>query len=332
MTQRLPGGSWRTHATIRLMRLLAPVVVPLFYALIRIVPERAVLGSAGWFGRVLRIGMRERVLANFRMVFGADALDAAGLERFWDAHARSIGLTVTEPFLLRKLDNDAVHGVLLLEGEEHLRQALAAGKGAMLFVNHLGSIGMVAGAFGVRGYDIVIAGNVMPTAYIEREAQRLYASVGAARVHVGANLPYRAAEVFGRNGVFATFIDFSILSKRNAWLRFGKAALHANLGPALIALRNGTPVLCATTTRLAWNRHRITVHPPLAVESSGDSTHDATQLTSAALRLLFQDLEAHPEQWWQWYTNRIRPEPEALPLRELRPARRAQALHESQQP
>ncbi len=294
----------RTHLTIRLMRLLAPVVVPVFYAFIRILPERMVSGCAGFVGKVLRLGMRERVLRNFGLVFGNITANA---DQFWNAHAQSVGLTVIEPFLLRRYDNDTMHRHILLDGEEHLQGVLREGKGAMLFVNHLGSIGTVAGGFGIRGYDIVIAGNAMPIEYVENEARRLYASVGAARALIGANLPYRAAEVFTRNGVFATFIDFSILSKRNAWIQFGNAELNANLGPALIALRNRTPVLCVTTSRLPDNHHRITVHPRLHIELTGDTMRDATALTAAGLSVLLGDLGNHPEQWWQWYTNRIRP-------------------------
>ncbi|MBM2846243.1 MAG: lipid biosynthesis acyltransferase [Bacteroidetes bacterium] len=299
------------------MRWIAPVVVPCFYFIVQLLPETLLLRLAPTVGKILRIGMKERIIRNMQCTLGHARWKREQWVKRWEDHAAHIGLTVIEPFQLRKMNNDQLRSLISLEGEDYLRGALACGRGVMVFVNHLGNLGCIAAGLGLRGYDVSIAGNALPVQYIERKAQSLIRSVGGNRLLIGEQLPFRASEVFRRNGIFATFIDFSILKKRNVWIPFGQGEMSVNLGPALIALRHRVPVLCITSVRLNSNRHTLTIHPPLDYALTEDLMHEAVLLTKQAIARFADDLCSYPEQWWQWYTNRIREKQESVVMRRV---------------
>ena len=50
---------------------------------------------------------------------------------------------------------------ITLDGEEHLTRARGAGRGVILFLNHLGDPGAIAAGIGLRGHAFTMAGNGM---------------------------------------------------------------------------------------------------------------------------------------------------------------------------
>ena len=181
-----------------------------------------------------------------------------------------------------------------------LQAALKSGRGVMLFINHLGNMACIVGGLAIRGYDVTLAGNRIWIPFIERKLERIHKRVGAKRVHLGGQLASTASRVFRRNGIFATFIDFSVTLKHNAWLEFGHAEMSVSLAPAILAIRNNVDVICASCIRMGGNSHRVIIHPPLTAPKSGELLTDAGALMQDAMRLLHADMLRQPEQWWSW--------------------------------
>ena len=257
----------------------------------------------GWLCRSF---LKRSIQEKMRLLLPEVAADSAAFRSLWSRYLRNVGLSVFEIMILYRLTPVESREIIAVEGLEHLQAALGEGRGAMLFLNHLGNIGCVPGYFGLNNFDITIAGNAMPSPFVERRVQSMYRNVGAKRLLLGENLPGRAAQAFRRNGIFATYIDLPVTAKHTHWFTFGPAEIRAHLGPAILAFRNRVPVLCLNAVRLADNRHRMVIHPPLRHEPTGDTTTDAQRLTHEALRLLYADLRAAPDQWWAWDFTPIR--------------------------
>ncbi|HMD14346.1 MAG TPA: hypothetical protein VKI62_06965, partial [Bacteroidota bacterium] len=134
----------------------------------------------------------------------------------------------------------------------------------------------------------------------------LHKRMNAKRALIGKGLPESVAQIFRRNGIFSTFIDFSVIPKHTKWMPFGQSEMAVNLGPAIIALRHHVPVVCVSSFRTAENSHRVIIHPPISQELGPDIHLNATDLLSRALEIVETDLAEHPEQWWPWNYARLR--------------------------
>jgi lauroyl/myristoyl acyltransferase len=277
-----------------------------FLLCLKVLPKHQVL--APLIGLVLRIGVRKQTMANMRLMLGNEGSTGTQWRKLWTDQKRHVGATVIESIQFGEWSHEQLLRQVTIEGEEHLRAALAGGKGVMLFISHLGSMGCIPAALGPRGYDLTITGNAMPIPYLERKVNQLYAHGGVKRVLVGEQLPFKAARTFHRNGIFAAFMDFTVVDKHNHWLPFGNGELKTNIGPALMALRHGAPILCASCHRLPGHQHRLTIHPPLSLPMTRDKVSDALAVTREAMKLLAEDVRQRPEQWWPWDYAQMRPQ------------------------
>ncbi|MDB6123050.1 MAG: Lipid biosynthesis acyltransferase [Pedosphaera sp.] len=278
-----------------------------FFHGLRCLPKQQAFILSNFVGAAQRVGARKRSITNLQMVLGKETRTQKQWNALWREHLSHVGTTAIESIHFGTMTHEYLLKHVTLEGEEHLRSALKLGKGVMLFINHLGNVGCIPAALGPRSYDISITGNVMPRPYLEKKVNELYQHGGVKRILVGEQLPLKAARAFHRNGIFASFIDYTVVEKLNHWLPFGEAELNTNIGPAILALRNSTSILYATCRRLPGRRHCLTIHPPSSFTPTGNQLSDALVVTQTAIDFLAQELRQRPEQWWPWDCAQIRP-------------------------
>jgi lauroyl/myristoyl acyltransferase len=278
-----------------------------FFNGLNCIPKKQAFSLAWPAGAVQRLGTEKRSLANMQMVLGNDARSERDLKKLWIEHQKHVGTTAIESLHFGSMNKEELLDRVHLEGEDILRAALNVGRGVMLFINHIGNVGCIPAALGPRGYDLSITGNAMPRPYLEKRVTRLYEHGGVKRILVGEQLPFKAARIFKRNGIFATFIDYTVVERLNYWLPFGNAELNTNIGPAILALRSNATILYATCRRLANRGHCLTIHNPEAFVPIGDLTADATEATKRAIEFISRELQLRPEQWWPWDCAQLRP-------------------------
>lgn len=254
-----------------------------------------------------------------QMVLGSSDRNQKEWRHLWQQHKNHVGTTAIESIQFGGMDREELLDRVELAGESHLQEALKLGQGVMLFINHLGNVGCIPAALGPKGYDISITGNAMPRPYLERKVTELYHHGGVKRILVGEQLPFKAARVFKRNGIFAAFIDYTVVEKLNYWLPFGKAELNTNIGPAILALRNKATVLHAVCQRLPNRRHRLTIHVPVPCPTTGNLMSDALALTKQEIGFLARELQGRPEQWWPWDCAQLRKNEGGSPQDQARP-------------
>ena len=288
------------------------IVSPLVFLLwnfCAILPETTMVGFSKRFGKFLRQRTKTMTLQNMQIVLPRSDRSQEQWNALWQSHAEHIGSTLYEIIQIDSMPMDKLREQFTIEGEQHLHQALAGGKGAMIFFNHLGNLVTTVSGIASTGHDITVAGNPVWIPYLEHKIRHIHQRLHIHRAFVGDNLPKTAAEIFRRNGIFAIFIDFSVTEKHTTWMQFGKAELAVNLGPAIIALRNDAPVVCVSSFRTSKNSHRIIFHPPITHVNGTDIHQKALNLLRQALQFLETDLAVHPEQWWPWNYAPLRSQP-----------------------
>jgi len=296
---------------LKLIVAMAQLPLGLFYHLIRLTPDSITYRGAGLMGRMIRTGMKGKIKERLGLVFPGKYEKTDQFREFWRKHVRHLGLSCFEPVYLVAASDETLLKWVSLEGEEYLHEVLKRKEGAVMFINHLGNPGAIVAGFGIRNYDITLAGNRIVASVadegfnldrVETMVQGMFKRGRVKRALLGENLPRQFGEVLKRNGLFGMFIDFPVVTKHNQRMPLGEASMMVNLGPALLALRRGAPVMTVTCFRIGKNRHHLRIRPPLPMPSpeSGGLKERAETLMSAAIAEFAEDLLEHPDQWWPW--------------------------------
>jgi KDO2-lipid IV(A) lauroyltransferase len=275
-------------------------------ALLRALPRTAALGfgaALGQLGWWLRV-RRRVVLANLAQAFP----EATRRERRRIAAraARNFGRTAAEFVRFAGSDRERVGELVTIEGVEALREALAAGGGAIVVTAHLGAWALYVTALAAAG----IPSALLVGRQHNPKVQRFILDIPGEAVHFvpksksaprdimrclrdGRAVVMVADHRAGRHGELAPFL--------------GRVASTLAL-PGAIAARHGTPIFLMAGRRVSRGEHRVELSR-LPLPTEGDEERLRHEITVVCNEALGTAILACPEQYF-WYHRRWREYPQ----------------------
>ncbi len=267
-------------------------------ALARTLPASVTDAAARLIGRaVARRASDRRVIVerNLRRVHG-DGFGGTAMRRAVQQCYASYARYYAESFRLPTLSAEEVDAGMSVEGYEHLDNALAAGKGAIIAMPHLG--GWEWGGFWLTRVQhipvSVVVERIEPPELLEWFAA-LRRSFGFTVLPLGPSAGTGVARALKENHVVALVCDRDIGGGGIEVDFFGeRTTLPA--GPATLAIRSGAPLL-PTAIYFEGKGHRAVIRPPLPVERTGRLRDDAARITQDLAHALEDLIRVAPEQW-----------------------------------
>lgn len=264
-------------------------------------PRALALGR--WLGRMgFATGLRRRVvLENLRHAF--PEWDEARVRATAVASYEIWGQAIIDHVRTARLAGDGWWSEVLerLDGLENIEAAQAAGRGVLLLTGHFGLFDLLGGAIVAAGFPTHVVVQPQSNPWVDRRLERHRKSLGLGVIRRGAELrdvlrALRANQCVGLladqdAGGRGEFVEF-----------FGRPA-STPVGPAVLSLRTGAPILMTFLLRGPDGRHRGTVLPPLDFVPSGDFDADVHALTQQHARVLEEWVRRHPEHWY-WLHRR----------------------------
>ncbi|MBI6545815.1 MAG: lysophospholipid acyltransferase family protein, partial [Cyanobacteria bacterium NC_groundwater_1444_Ag_S-0.65um_54_12] len=187
--------------------------------------------------------------------------------------------------------------IVILEGREHLDQALARGKGAIVVTAHFGNWELLAAAL-VRWFAPLTVLVQTPSKsafarlfveYRQLVGVKTYANLGPASIRTALRA-LRRGELLG------------LLCDQHGWSGAGMAIFFGHhvsvpLGPFILAQRTGAQIIPARIIREKHDRHVLVISPPLTIapEPSANAQTLMTHFESW--------IREHPDHWL-WIHNR----------------------------
>jgi KDO2-lipid IV(A) lauroyltransferase len=278
-------------------------------ALGRSVPEAAVPGLAERLGRsAFALGGRRaaHALANLRICF-PERSDAERIE----IAARSYVHTAWNALDLLRAAGwscEEVRRRVTIEGVEHQRAAVAAGRGAFLLVPHLGNFELAGLASPLWGMDVTWMARPQRNPHIEAWVERLRTRTGAQVVGKRHVIP-DVLRTLRAGGTVGVLNDQYTVRARSVFVPFFGVRCSTGAGLAALVLRSGAAVLPAYVARDGRSHHTARIGRPLEFEISGDRRRDLHAVTAACNRAYEAMIRLHPEQYW-WTTRRFRHSPD----------------------
>jgi KDO2-lipid IV(A) lauroyltransferase len=258
-------------------------------------------GAGATLARLER-NKREVVARNLRRVLGPGA-SARTLARTVDAAFEYYALYYLESLRLPGLSAEAVDAGFTVEGYEHLLAALAAGKGALLVLPHLGGWEWAGRWVADQGHHItVVAEPIQPPELFEWFVE-MRSALGMTVVALGPHAGAAVARALRANEVVCLLADRDVAGGGVPVTFFGEKTTMPG-GPATLMLRTGAPILpTAVYFTKGRDQHVGVVRPPLEVGRSGRLRDDVAQLTQALAGELELLIRKAPAQWHLFQPN-----------------------------
>jgi Kdo2-lipid IVA lauroyltransferase/acyltransferase len=246
------------------------------------------------------------VLANLRIAFPdlrEDERRRIGRESY-----ANLGLNLLDVARGVKWTADDVRQRIEVVGIEIAESVIAAGKGVVCLTLHLGNFELLVRAAPVYGMPLTVIGRALGNRLLRAELQRQRESTGAEML-LHRNVLPKLLRALKKGRVVAALNDQYARRSRGVFVPFLGARASTSLGPALLAIRSGAPIVPAYSMRIGPDHHRMVIRPPLEIPDTGDARKDAELLTARCNTALEEIIRAHPEQW-MWSHRRFRHSPD----------------------
>lgn len=188
-----------------------------------------------------------------------------------------------------------------IEGAEVLEAARAEGRGVLFVSGHLGNWELGGAFVAASGVPLEAVARGMENPLFDRYVTRTRHSLGMTIVH-DADAVRRVPRAMREGKGVAMLVDQGAAGLASSWVPFFGRYAKTPRGPAVFALRLGSPVVFATALRQPSGRYtmhyeRIPVHP------TGDRETDVDRIVADYTATLERWIRRAPEQYF-WHHRR----------------------------
>ena len=270
-------------------------------------PRSATLALGGWLGAlVFWLAPQQRELACEHLRCSLTLPDERRVKAIAKQCFENLGKTAVEFMQFPRLDRKQIQQYVTFEGIEHVEQALALGKGAIILTGHFGNWELLAAS---------ISTTVAPLTPFVRELRspRLNALVSSYREKAGYATIDRdtgmrhALRCLKRNELLGIVADVDTTVSGVFVDFFGRHA-YTPYSPVAIALKTGAVILPTFIIRQPDGSHRAIIEPPLALKQTHVKEKDLVINTQKFTKIIESYIRQYPTQWI-WMHRRWKTQP-----------------------
>ncbi len=265
----------------------------------RVIPLSVLNGTARPVADAVRIAWkskRENARANYAMVLGRSP-DDPEVDRVVRNCFRHFGCYVAETLHVQGWGTEDVEDRVSINGQHHLDEAAAAGRGVIFVSAHIGSPEVGATLAVLNGFRVTaVTEQVKPDWLMEY--------IVASRRRMGITLlPSSGAGIslirqLLRGGMVAFIVDAGIDRPGSVPVTlFGRQALFPE-GPARLSRLTGAPIVFAVAARQPHGRFAIHVCPPMLRDSAVEAETDVLEKTQQLATYFEEFVRRYPGQWY----------------------------------
>jgi len=260
---------------------------------------------------------RKAVQDNLRVILGPSAPELrVRYEARWVF--RHFGKYLAEFFGYRRFGARFIDTYVDLVGREHLDNALARGRGAIMITAHISNWEIGAALLAREGYELISVAQMHPEPDVNEMFRRQRTSRGYNVIPIEGAYR-RCVQALKENKVVCFVGERNVGEGGTVVEFFGRPCMFPQ-GPARIALATGAPLIPGFVIRRPNNSFVGIMEPPIEVPATGSRKEKALAMTQAYARIVERYIRQFPSQWGVFFrvwnaTGRLTPEEEAAALR-----------------
>ena len=204
---------------------------------------------------------------------------------------RSYNCMLFEFFRLPHLTRRELLDSVVVEGREHLEQAVARGRGVILASTHIGNWELAAVVLAHWGYRLYAVAGVQLSRWLTPAVRETKTELAIHTVapEDGYRRLLRALE---HNDLVALMVDGDVYNHGQPVEFFGRETTFP-AGPGVLAQRTGALIICGYCERIASGRFRIVMEPAI-----DPARFDSVQAINAAVaHTVERHIREHVDQW-----------------------------------
>jgi KDO2-lipid IV(A) lauroyltransferase len=250
----------------------------------------------------LCLARRRRVtLDNLDIAFGGEK-SAAARRAIARATFRNLGEHLIDFSRMRRLTPDTFSSVCTIEGLERVEQLLTRRAGLLMLSAHFGSWEL-ASAIALRlapRMHVIVRPLDNPALARLVDAYRRYSGYHAIPKNQALSASLKALR---RGEIVGLLMDQSSLRHEGIPVPFFGTDAYTSIGPALMALRAGCPVIGVFMVRQGLGKHRLVFSEEIPIQRSGNLRQDIADNTRRFNQLIESYVRAYPDHWF-WLHRR----------------------------
>jgi KDO2-lipid IV(A) lauroyltransferase len=213
-----------------------------------------------------------------------------------------LGRTTTETALLPSYDAGRIISLFEeVEGWSIVEERLAREKGLIIVSGHLGNWELGGAYAAARGLPIQAVSRYMENPLFDRYLTRTRERIGMTIVHDDEAVR-RVPRALRSGHAIAFLIDQGAVGLASTWVPFFGRLAKTPRGPAVFALRLGTPMVFGASLRQPSGRYRLTFEP-IDTTPTGDLDADVDRIVTDYTAVLERWIRRAPEQYF-WHHRR----------------------------
>jgi len=237
---------------------------------------------------------RNVTLDNLRKSFGDKYSEREYADIGYRAY-RNFARSMIEFGMFPRLKKRGLAGLVTVEGENVFKEALEAGRGAVLITGHFGSWELMGACLAGRGWPIdYLVGeqhNRLVNDLMNRHRKMF--GIGLIEMGVAAKGVFKAV----RGGRMVAMLSDQDAGGDGTIVEFLGRPASTPKGPAAFALKTGAPQICGFIVR-EGSRHRVILEKDIGFRPSGNKDDDIRGLTQAYTNILERYIRDYPDHWF----------------------------------
>ena len=240
---------------------------------------------------------RIRMQENLSMVMGKEFPTQEKRRTLVRAAWRNFAQGVYETACTLHTSKERICSTVATQGEEHLKEALAKGKGVIALSAHLGNFTMLGARLAAAGYPFSVVVK-------QPRDQRFARLIDEYRLRLGIKTisakPRREAarqilKALRRNEIVLLIADE--FKSGGVEVEFLGRAVPAPRGPVTLALRTGAAIVPMFVTRDPEDRLTLYIGPEIDLIKTGELQEDVISNVTLSTRYLEETVRRYPDQW-----------------------------------
>jgi KDO2-lipid IV(A) lauroyltransferase len=277
---------------------------------LRILPRPLALMLGQTLGAIARLvlpHLRRHARVNLRLAF--PALDEHTRDKIARGTFRNLGRALGEVTQFPKLKRANIESIVVYEGLDNYRNAVAQGRGVILLTGHIGAWELSVFAHSIYGYPMSFLARRVDNPLVERLAETNRARFGNHSIDKKGSLR-EVLKTLKTGGVVGILADLNSAREEGVFVEFFGQPACTTAGVATLALRTGAVVLPGY---ILWDEankiHRLCFEPPVETINTGNPKDDVVTNTARYTKVLEAVIRRYPEQWL-WIHRRWKTRPE----------------------
>jgi lauroyl/myristoyl acyltransferase len=275
---------------------IASVVIPRLPHWV-VLPLANMIGLLAW---LVARRARKQATANICRVLDAEILTTRAGRRQLRKTVRAMFQNnvrnYLEVFFLPYMQAETMLRHIDIGGLEYFEEALAVGKGVILFTAHLGPFNYLVHWLSIKGYQSTIPVERLQDQRVLDLMLKLRRSHGVHFVPLGGSAALRAIiQALRNNQVVVIVADRAIQGESIEKPFFGETA-RLPIGPVSLAQRTGAALVGA----FGWyssSKHITGQFFPLSLQLTDEDRANTDKLLCGTIESMERIIKAHPEQW-----------------------------------